>query len=929
MAALLLMVQGTWAQDATVINGIYYLLNSDDKTAEVVEPASGGKYEGDIVVPDYIEQEGTRYAVTVIGESAFMNSRLTSLQLPTESLRIIKTLAFSGCSGLTSMDIPEGVTTIGSYAFNCPDLTRIHIPASVTMIGESAIGGSPELEAITIAEGNTDYGVFDGVLMDKAQEKLFCYPAKMAGTTYTVPATVTSIDRKAFQYLAFLTTLNIPASVDLLDSNSFYEARSLTEINIDPANTAYCSVEGVVYSAEKDTLCLYPPNKPDLTYTLDAAVKVIGVSAFLHASHLQTVIIPEGVNTIKNAAFYKCSSLKDVSFPESLTKIGHSAFYTCEELESMVLPPHITEVPMALFLECKSLRSVTIQAEVTSIGMTVFSNCPSLKEITCLATTPPTLHALAFLMMPLGEITLYVPAESVELYKATDTWKNFNVKAIAPTAEPSQTLTEIRKMGDCTVYSFNYPSVSATGKPTVLSSALFAWTPADRQKTDSIESLHIFSHITITSDDERLTTTKDLSKEQNLLMFLPGRSYSSPLGGEPADYVGRCIVIAPDYEGYGVTKDVPHPYLSQRVTAQQMIDGVKYGLALYQKLAKENETLLPMKSDWRSFCTGFSQGGAVSLATHREIEEQGLADELRFQGSICGDGPYDLVSTMRYYLEDDGTSYGVETSHRKGLATLPAVVPLILKGMVETPDMKAYKIEDLLSQQLLDTGVLGWIDSKAYNIDNISLKWYEQLQAGVDTLGRHYTPAQMAEMFESPKVGKVWGRMEKMFSPAVYDYLSVASNFDAVPEQPANAAQALHRALADNSVVTGWEPQHRIQFFHSKADVIVPYGNYLSFRDAHPQGEGALFRINDTFSSGDHFDAGTVFLMEMITMKSYGAYFNWLCEGSTTSISEKGIVNSEKFATATEWYTLDGRRLSGKPSQKGIYLNRGRKVIIK
>ena len=496
------------------------------------------------------------------------------------------------------------------------------------------------------------------------------------------------------------------------------------------------------------------------------------------------------------------------------------------------------------------------------------------------------------------------------------------------TVEPSQTLTEIRKGGECTVYAFNYPSVSATGEKTVLSSALFAWTPADRQTTDSIESLHIFSHITITADEERLTTTSGLSKEQSLLLMLPGRQYASFMGGEQADYVGRCIVIAPDYEGYGVTKDVPHPYLSQRVTAQQMIDGVKYGLALYQKMAKESESLLPMKSDWRSFCMGFSQGGAVSLATHREIEEQGLADELRFQGSLCGDGPYDLVSTMRYYLEDDGTSYGVETPHRKGLATLPAVVPMILKGMVEThPDMKVYKIEDLLSQQLLDTGALGWIDSKAYNLDNISFEWYKQLQNGVDTLGRHYTPAQMAEMFESPKVGKVWGKMEKMFSPAVYEYMSNATNFDAVPEQPANVAQALHRALADNSVVTGWEPQHRIQFFHSKYDIIVPYGNYLSFRDAHPQGEDTLFRINDTFNNGDHMDAGTGFFMDMMTMKSYGAYFNWLCEGGTTGIGT--ITNNREPITNNQWYTLDGRRLSGKPSLKGIYLNRGRKVIIK
>ena len=498
----------------------------------------------------------------------------------------------------------------------------------------------------------------------------------------------------------------------------------------------------------------------------------------------------------------------------------------------------------------------------------------------------------------------------------------------AVNAEPSQTLTEIRKGSECTVYAFNYPSVSATGKPTVLSSALFVWTPASRQETDSIESLHILSHITITADYERLTTTEGLSKEQNLLMLLPSRSYSSILGGEEADYVGRCIVIAPDYEGYGVTKDVPHPYLSQRVTAQQVVDGVRYGLELYQKLAKESETLLPMKSDWRSFCIGYSQGGAVSLATQREIEEQGLADELHFQGSICGDGPYDLVTTMRYYLEDDGTSYGVETPHRKGLATLPAVVPMIIKGMVDThPDMAPYEIEDLLSQQLLDTGVLGWIDSKAYSLDNISSMWYDQLQAGIDTLGRQYTPAQMAELFESPKVGKVWGKMEKMFSPAIYEYMTDDSNFQAVPEEATNVGQALHRALAGNSVTTGWEPQHRIQFFHSKYDVIVPYGNVQSFRDAHPQGEGSMFLINDTFSNSDHMDAGVLFLLDMLSMKSYGEYFNWLCESSTTGISLTTSL-SQKGEGSHDWYTLDGRRLNGKPSMKGIYLYHGRKVII-
>ena len=495
------------------------------------------------------------------------------------------------------------------------------------------------------------------------------------------------------------------------------------------------------------------------------------------------------------------------------------------------------------------------------------------------------------------------------------------------TLQPSETLTEIKKMGECTVYAFNYPSVSATGEPTVLSSALFAWTPTERLETDCIESLHIYCHITITADYECLTSTstEGMSKEQALLQFLPGRQYTNLIPDDEADYVGRCIVIAPDYEGYGVTKDVPHPYLSQRVTAQQVVDAVQYGLELYQREAAASETLLPMKSDWRSFCVGFSQGGAVSLATHREIEEQGLADELHFQGSLCGDGPYDLLETLRYYIEDDGTSYGVETAHRKGMVTLPVVVPLILKAMFETyPDMASYRIEDFLSQQLLDTGVLGWIDSKSFTTDEIAGKWYEQLQTGIVTDDYQYTPEQMAELFESPKEGKVWGKIDKMFTPAVYEYLSDANNFYAVPEEATVAPLALHRALADNSLITGWEPQHRIQFLHSKGDVIVPYGNYLAFRDAHPLTENNMFRVDDTFSESDHLEAGTTFLMTLLAMRNYGAYFNWLCEDSTTDTLTPTLAQGDGA-----WYSLDGRKLNGKPTKAGIYIIRGKKVAIK
>ena len=496
---------------------------------------------------------------------------------------------------------------------------------------------------------------------------------------------------------------------------------------------------------------------------------------------------------------------------------------------------------------------------------------------------------------------------------------------------PSETLTKIREKNECTVYTFNYPSVNIKGEQIVLSSALVAWTPSDRQETDSIESVHILNHITIASDHERPTTTDDTSDDQNFAVFMPGRKYGSEYTTEYANYAARCIIIMPDYEGYGVTKDRPHPYLSQRLTAQQVLDGVMYGMELYKKVVAEKSTeyeLLPIKSDWRSFCMGYSQGGAVTLATQRLIEEQGLAEELHFQGSICGDGPYDLVTTIRYYMEDDGTSYDVKTDHRKGTSTYPAVAPLIMKGMFEThPAMAPYKIGDFMSQQLLDTGVCDWIDSKEYTTANINDMWYDQLKNGLDTLGRHYTPEQMAEMFSAPLGSAVIGNLDKMFTQEVFDYMSDASNLDVVPENPANAPQALHRALYDNSLTTGWEPQHRIQFFHSKYDMIVPYGNYFAFRDAHPQGEGTMYRVNDTFTISDHVMAGGAFLIYILVSKSCPDVFNWICEGSApTGINE---VSVERSAVSDDaWYTINGVKLGKKPTQKGIYINNGIKVVV-
>jgi hypothetical protein len=497
----------------------------------------------------------------------------------------------------------------------------------------------------------------------------------------------------------------------------------------------------------------------------------------------------------------------------------------------------------------------------------------------------------------------------------------------AQTAEVSDSLKQDKRSTDAVFYKYNYPSVDAEGKDVVLSSLLVAWNPEEPNEDDGIESVHIYSHFTITSDDECPTSEMNL-KESVLFSFLANGIYG--LGSdEDQNFISRCIIIAPDYEGYGVTKDLAHPYLAQELTARQMTDAVDYGLRLYNKHVNDKRAL-QFKSDWRSFGFGFSQGGAVALAVQRRLEQLGMDRELRYRGSIVGDGPYDLIATMRYYMDDDGNSYDTETDHHKGITTMPMVIPMIIQGMLDThPDLKSHKLEDYLSQQFLDTGIMEWIKSKELTINNIHERWYEQLQEGFEADGRTYTKEQMEELFQSPKEDKVWAHLDKLFTTQFYDYLADASNFNDVPTEKGDACKDLHRALADNGVASGWQPKHRIQFVHSKGDMVVPYGNYLSFRDAHPDGEGDWYKIDDSVTPSDHIAVGTEFFLYLCTTGTYGEVFQWLDEDpASTGIndSQLSIVNYQ-FSNA--WYTLDGRRLNGKPTVKGLYIYNGKKVVIK
>lgn len=138
----------------------------------------------------------------------------------------------------------------------------------------------------------------------------------------------------------------------------------------------------------------------------------------------------------------------------------------------------------------------------------------------------------------------------------------------------------------------------------------------------SPELLAIGCHITITSDAQRPTNYKNLSVMTDVGFLSLLFSSKNALG------------VFPDYEGYGITRSDPHPYLNRELTARQVIAGAK---AARDWL--ENYKRIPMASKWRGLLVGYSQGGAVAASTIRYYQEYQL-DGLNLIGAICGDGPY-------------------------------------------------------------------------------------------------------------------------------------------------------------------------------------------------------------------------------------------------------------------------------------------------
>jgi hypothetical protein len=431
----------------------------------------------DIVIPN---------SVTSIGEDAFYAcSSLISVSL-SNSVTNIRYRTFYNCTSLTSVEIPNSVTSIGEEAFcGCSNVLTLTIPHSVTDIGNDAFkdcnniktlnystdiidnlfANKSSIETINIGDSATSivqyafYGCtgLKTLCLPNSINSIGLYAFGLCNNLETLTFNTNAVG-KYFRERTSIKTINIGDSVTEIVENAFIGCKGLITINVGKSISSigrdafkncdkidYNVYDNAYYIGNNDnpyvvlmkvknkgiTSCsindkcnhIYQnafENCSDLKdLIIPNTIISIGSNAFSNCSGLTTIYIPNSVISINDNAFTNCRKMTSINIPNSVIEIGANAFKGCDGLKTATIGNSATSIGNGAFLGCSNLASVIIGHSVKSVGENAFNYCDNLKHIICLGTEPAELAVDPFLKTD----TIYVPAESVDTYKAATYWK--------------------------------------------------------------------------------------------------------------------------------------------------------------------------------------------------------------------------------------------------------------------------------------------------------------------------------------------------------------------------------------------------------------------------------------------------------------------------------------------------------------------------
>lgn len=288
------------------INGIYYNLDNDNKTAQVtwgdwdyINYSEGdGRYSGNISIPENIDVEGITYPITSIGISAFKD-----------------------CKNLLSVTISEGIEVLHNGAFyNCENLSSISLPNTLKYIESTVFYQCYKLESITLPSNLRGIG-----------------PTPFAYTgikSIIIPKSVTNIDYTPFAYCSKLRSLIVE------EGNPFFDSRNDCNGIVEKSSNKL--IQGIA------------------TTVIPADISTIGDGAFMGQSELEEFVIPDNITTIGRWAFSDCEGLVSITLSNSMTEVTENAFSNCKSLKQVILPSGLECINYGAFGNCTSLESINL-----------------------------------------------------------------------------------------------------------------------------------------------------------------------------------------------------------------------------------------------------------------------------------------------------------------------------------------------------------------------------------------------------------------------------------------------------------------------------------------------------------------------------------------------------------------------------------------
>lgn len=348
---------------------------------------------------------------------------------------IIETETNKLIAACNTTKIPESIVSIGTYAFNgCNQITSITLPDNLTTIENSAFSFSRNLASITIGKNITSvgYSAFNDTPWYNNQPEGLVYldyillGYKGGDLNYEDVVVKDGISTIA-QYVFFgpinrvinISSLTIGKDVKYIHPDAF-------------SNNNVSSIQSVIWNAVEcndfltsTSVFPYYLRKNITSFTFGEEVKHIPAMLCSYMSSLKLITLPNTVKTIGRSAFNGCYEIESINIPNGVKVIETSTFAGCSKLKSITIPNSVQIINTWAFESCSSLENLVIGENVKTIGAYAFSICKALKTVISYATNPPTLDYGVFSNVPTDKVTLYVPGQSIELYKSADQWKDF------------------------------------------------------------------------------------------------------------------------------------------------------------------------------------------------------------------------------------------------------------------------------------------------------------------------------------------------------------------------------------------------------------------------------------------------------------------------------------------------------------------------